>query len=416
MPDEQIIVRGYFDADQPGHVRASGGGTANFLRADGTWAAPSSGGEVADGDKGDLTVSSGGTVWTIDAGVVSTVKLGGDITPAGKALLDDGDNVAQRATLGLGTAATQSSSAFDPAGTGAAQAAGVQGNLTAHIGTTVVHGISAFGATLVDDTTAAAARTTLELAAVASSGSASDLGTGTLPIARIADGSITGAKILDGTITSAELGEDSVISAKIANANVTNGKLGDMPAQTLKGNNTNGTGSPLDLSVVQVKSMLGVSTAFAISVVKKTDDTTFNSATPADVPQGASGAPAMAFVVAAGVTYHFRFVCAVRSDTLTVGVAMSVTFPAVTVFAASGRFAGNSVDGVDAEWVGNITTSDDAVAAGNTVAINTDFVFVVEGVIVPSAPGTLVLRARTETTPAVVTVRQGSIGMLWTFT
>lgn len=43
---------------------------------------------------------------------ISTAKLGGDITAAGKAILDDVDAAAQRATLGLGTAATQPSNAF----------------------------------------------------------------------------------------------------------------------------------------------------------------------------------------------------------------------------------------------------------------------------------------------------------------
>ncbi len=154
-------------------------------------------------------------------------------------------------------------------------------------------------------------------------------------------------------------------------------------------------------------------TVNAPQVVKKTADTVFASATPANVPQGAAGVPAMSFSVTANHYYYFRFVSLVRSDTSTVGPAMSVTVPAVTRFGASGKLIGAGVDGLDCEFQGAITTSDDPVLPGNVAVINTDFIFTIEGLLVPSADGALTLRARTETGTTNVTVRQGSIGMLW---
>ena len=74
----------------------------------------SGGSGITDGDKGEITVASSGTVWTINSGVIETSNLGGDITTAGKAILDDADASAQRTTLGLGTAAVASTGDFAP--------------------------------------------------------------------------------------------------------------------------------------------------------------------------------------------------------------------------------------------------------------------------------------------------------------
>ena len=99
-----------------------------------------------------LTTTANKMLYTTAADTYAVTAL----TTAGRALLDDADAAAQRITLGLGTAATSNTSAFEAAG-----------SVSTHAALTEVHGISAFGATLVDDADAPAARTTLGLGSLA---------------------------------------------------------------------------------------------------------------------------------------------------------------------------------------------------------------------------------------------------------
>jgi hypothetical protein len=79
-----------FTSALKGLAPASGGGTANFLRADGSWAAPpGTGGGLADGDYGDVVVSGGATAMTVES-AAGNFTVNGTLVASNSQFVDGG--------------------------------------------------------------------------------------------------------------------------------------------------------------------------------------------------------------------------------------------------------------------------------------------------------------------------------------
>lgn len=195
------------------------------------------GGGLSDGDKGDITVSGGGTVWNIDAGVVGTTEL---------------------ADAGVTSAKLRDSAALSVIGR-SASTTGVPGDIASttdgHVlrqsGTAIGFGTVATAGIADDAVTYAKIQNVTNNRVLgrvtAGSGDVQELGPGT-SMAFLNTGFVVRAA-LTGDVTAAQ---DSNATT-IANDVVTNAKLANMAATTLKGNNLGVAADPVDLTKAQIQ-------------------------------------------------------------------------------------------------------------------------------------------------------------------
>ena len=179
------------------------------------------GGGVSDGDKGDISVSGAGAVWTIDAGAVGLGKLA---------------DIATDSFLGRDTAGTGSPEVLTPA-----QARGI---LNVADGATA----NASDAALRDR----AGHTGTQTAATISDFAAA--------VAATAAVTANTAKVSNATHTGDVTGATALT---IADDAVTNAKLANMATATIKGRSTAGAGDPEDLTGTQATALLDTFTSVA---------------------------------------------------------------------------------------------------------------------------------------------------------
>ena len=276
-------------------------------------------GEVGyETDTGRAKVGDGSTIWVSLAyrfetggtpadGSITTIKLGGDVTAAGKALLDDADAAAQRTTLGL--------------------------------------------------------------AAIASSGSAGDLGAGTVPLARLSG--ITATEI-------AAANKDG--AAGVASMRT----LGTGASQAAAGNHTHAGGSDPWTYIVLGSDFVTLS-AVAVDVT------------------------GLAFTPAANTRYEFEAIMLVRTATATVGPRPGVGWPTgmtdgvvsikCTSSATANVFANGNINASVLGPVGGLPNTTQSYPAR------------IQGMLIAGAVpvGTLRIQLASETAATNVTIKAGSV-------
>lgn len=136
----------------------------------------------------------------------------------------------------------------------------------------------------------------------------------------------------------------------------------------------------------------------------KTSNQTFTTSTLTNVTD-------LSFPVMLAATYRFQFDVQFRSAAATNGIGLSLSVPTFSLFGAVATVPQTN-DGPAGLWEGNITASDDLVLTSTVETANIDCMAMIRGIIIPTATGTVQLRARSENNGTNIIINQGSFATM----
>jgi hypothetical protein len=122
----------------------------------------------------------------------------------------------------------------------------------------------------------------------------------------------------------------------------------------------------------------------------------------------------LGFLLSSGTTYSFAYKVLFQSGAPTVGLKLGLNFPAATIQGSTASIP-VAADGVSAMFDGWISSSGDSVIGTGVQASGTNYMAKIDGLIQPSANGTLVpVFATGNASAAGILIKAQSAGILVT--
>ena len=163
-----------------------------------------------------------------------------------------------------------------------------------------------------------------------------------------------------------------------------------------------GTAKPIDITEL----LEGLALLGGMPRVAKQSGQITNSSN--STPSNITG---LSFPIKSGRRYYFKFFGQYQTAATTTGIGFTFSGPAITRASWRARIR-QAANGTDSFYEGDAQALTTVTVSTAVVAANTDYAWEIEGVVQPSADGTLQLRVRSEVNSSQVTVQDVGVGFL----